>query len=301
MKPRVPDFIYIGPPKTGTTFLRSYFSYHPEIHWARKAQAFSQRHSAQQQYINDIATSVKEKCYIDVFEALALGVKVLNEGKFSKMQFDPNIETPREVAYYDIEEVFRDIKHNLPNARILFSMRNQIDWMRSSYAHFITRLPYAQRRFSDFLHTFQGKGHIEAGHYHRTIELLNEIFGSQNIHVCVLELNKLNQDDFLHHLCDFLQVNYLPFPKEHQQRNKGRSMRAVTLLRTIPRGLREFAAGKLPGIGKTGWINEALETFSPQDLLSKEEIRGLENRYRKSNSISQTLLSVQLNELGYPT
>ncbi len=36
----IPDAIYIGQPKTGSTFLRSYFDYHPEIQWARHADYF---------------------------------------------------------------------------------------------------------------------------------------------------------------------------------------------------------------------------------------------------------------------
>jgi hypothetical protein len=300
MQNHYPDFIYIGPPKTGTTFLRSYFSFHPEIYWIRKAQAFSQDPMHQQQYLKDIGVSIKEKCYIDIFESLATGIKILDQQKLSDIQFDPNIEVPKGVAYYDIEKVLRDIRFCLPKARILVSIRNQIDWMRSNYAHYISRLPHRQRRFSDFLQTFEGKGLLGAGHFHRTIEMLNDIFGSQNVHVCVLELIKQDQTKSLFQLCDFLQITQLPIAKEYENRNEGRSLRKVALLRMIPKGLREFVANELPRLRTASWINKAIEVYPSQELLSKSEIQQLENLYRQSNSISQQLLGTPLGELGYP-
>lgn len=104
-----------------------------------------------------------------------------------------------------------------PDATILFTIRNQLDSIRSFYARHgrvLTNVPapYTDRHitFNNWLtHAYHNRSTSYLGliEYHRTIELYEHLFGRERIHIVLFEELKYNQTAFIHQIAEVLSVN----------------------------------------------------------------------------------------------
>ena len=80
-KHNIPNIVQIGYMRSGSTYLRSYFIQHPNIHWTRKAWFFQLEGEDEvrtQKYLRFFAEEQAYACFIDMYESLSLGYVLRN-------------------------------------------------------------------------------------------------------------------------------------------------------------------------------------------------------------------------------
>lgn len=104
-----------------------------------------------------------------------------------------------------------------PDARVLFTIRHQLDSIRSFYARHgrvLTNVPapYTDRHvtFANWLdHAYRNwpTSYLGLIDYHRTIEIYEQVFGREHIHILLFEDLKNDQAAFVKQIADVLSVD----------------------------------------------------------------------------------------------
>ncbi|MBN2010082.1 sulfotransferase domain-containing protein [candidate division KSB1 bacterium] len=285
--------------KAGTTFLRSYFSHHPNIEWYRNAIVFLSDTFERSTYLDNFENTGHSKCIVDMYEGLAIGFINHCRSDEIRHRFTPDYTVDGNQLEPSIEKIALRIKDTLPHTKILISIRNQIDWLRSYYGHYILKLPKRNRTLHDLLSTFDGKCALYAGNYYGLIKTYIKVFGRDFVHVIVLEELKTNPREALEKLCHFMEVDYVEFPAERQKLNKAKpsgQRHIIKLLASIGISAEHFA--KYSPIYKK-YADTIYQLFS-HDILTKHEISMLHSFYSISNYHLSGLIDVDLKQFGYP-
>ncbi len=200
------DVLYIGYPRSGSTFLRAYFRAHPQL-------AYDDQQIAellyQPAYKPDMIEKPNGKTYISCDESIAESVCVTgrpevwgkhlyNPGSFNLVRYDLVID-PREAA--------RRVKAVHPNAKVLIVIRDQVSWFESLHKATITSLPPRQRTFHDYWITPQGIAMRAAGHHDRVIQAWMRCFDD----VLVIRHETMMEPTTSRALCRWLGVDHVPF------------------------------------------------------------------------------------------
>ncbi len=297
---RVPDTIYVGMQKTGSTYLRSYFSQHPEIDWSRNAGSFQLSSFDVSKYKMNFKDASEARCLIDMYEGLSVGYHLGNlEAWVPGVALVPGAQLCDSKMAPAGAKVIARIKETLPDARILLTLRNQVDWLRSNYYHSMLSLPVKQRGFESFLSTREGKLLLHAGNYDRVILEYQELFGPEKVCVILLEDIKNSETEVLQRLCVFLGVNYFPFRRELVNRNMGiGSGRGLAVRAYSALGISDNVARRL-----RPWLKplEMLLARRPvMSAITSSDERKIKAFYAASNFNAARILDRQdLPALGY--
>lgn len=298
-----PDFIYIGFQKAGSTYLRSYFSFHPDISWSRNALFFQSNHYAPDAYIAQTSdpklTTSRQPCFIDMYESLAMGY--VFEGINSWQAKDaliPGSSLSKSRLVYSPRVLAERIHAAVPDGKIIITIRNPVSWIRSNYLHFILSLPTGQRSFRDFISTTEGMLVLKAAHFHETISLYQEIFGRDKVLIIPLEELQQSDDRAIFQLCNFLGVPRLPFPKKMKNHNTGMGTQKAKLVKLastmrIPDGIMRALSPAY------SFSSIFLKKMLEEDVLTDFEISYLQASYAASNLELSKCLGRDLSELGY--
>lgn len=219
----IPDALLIGFQKSGTTFLRNYFTVHPQIAWGRNAAYFmAEEIPADASSYLDLHKVTKSgyKCYIDCYESLAIGYLHERGSSWSSSDLSP---APDDITLPPITEIPTRIQRILPNCKFLLVLRNQVDWLRSNYLHFLPALPAKRKSFTDFLGSLEGTRLLNAGLYKNVIEAYKGVFGEAQVHVILFEELIRKTSGTLMKLCEFLNVDHFDHAHETLNKNTGRS------------------------------------------------------------------------------
>jgi len=299
-----PNVIFIGYKKGGSTFLRNYFSHHPDIYWTRNAQFFLSDEKyklGKSYYLGLINNLPKEyKCFIDMFEGLSIGYILKNSTNWSNLGFNPAVSIEEDYLDPNPTEIARRIKNILPNVKILIVLRNQIDWLRSYYLHHISSLPERKRKFANFLSTLEGKSALYAGLFNITVDAYYKIFGKENVHVMLLEQIKDEKDKSLKELCVFIGVKFVNFYPEKSSLNIGKGKLAGSLFKIFSNlGLSDSTLASLKTLLKPlKKIN--LDKIIDRDVLTPNEKSIIRSFYSASNYHTSNLIGTDLKKYGYP-
>lgn len=300
----LPNAVYVGNMRSGSTFVRSFLEAHPDIRWTRRAWCFqlgdtdAERCAAYRRALDSPSTSA---CHVDMYESLFLGQYFRSSppGDFSKRE-SPEWETAWAVApNHDLAagpmaiepgEVARRVRACVPSARVLIVLREQVAWMRSMYRHYLRSLPRRQRDFSDFLTTLDGQAAWLALRYDDAVEPYLDGFGSDSVLVMLFEELAGEPSAALDRLCDFLGVARVEFHPELGERNEGLTPAEARRLRygrarEAWREWRDARSGPRPG---------AL------DILTDDEVARVRAASVEGNRRLARLLGVDVAALGYP-
>ncbi len=193
----------------------------------------------------------------------------------------------------------RRIKAKVPDARILIVLRNQIDWLRSSFLHHIFFLPPKSRTFGDFLNTLEGKSAAFAGLFHQTIAAYYDKFGRENVHVMLLEELSANVAEPLGRLCGFLGVSYVEYHPDEGEQNRGKGTAAARAISLISKwGVPDRHAERLGGLARL--LAPMLGPVLDRDAISPKERALLRAFYAASNYHTARLTGLDLRRYGYP-
>ena len=298
---RPPDVVFVGLYKAGTSLLRAYFTQHPEIEWTRNAQYFLSDWSGDNKhaYPDSIEISTDTKCYVDMFEGVAIGYIFRGNPDWTAVGFVPGSPIDGRIVIPDPVAVARRIRLTIPNVRILLILRNQIDWLRSNYLHHLSFLPARHRNFADFLTSLEGKSAAFAGLFHQTIAGYYEQVGRENVHVMLLEALEKDEEATLRSLCSFLRVDYAPFNRADGDLNEGKGVTAGRVISLLSR--LGFSDRQIGNLSRAMWpLKPMARSLSGGDVISRKERMVLESMYAASNFHAGRLTGLDLKHFGYP-
>lgn len=181
-----PDFIGIGAPRCGTTWIYDCLSEHPEI----------------------CTSDIKETNF---FRSRFTGCDSLEKYKdhFSHCG-EEKIKGEFSSSYFHNKEALRNIKRACPDVKIILSLRNQVDKLISTFYDTnrhkknITKTDF-ENFFGDFLNK-------ETFLYSDKVDFILDTFKKDQIHIIIFENLKENPDNIIKNLYSFLGVesNFAP-------------------------------------------------------------------------------------------
>jgi hypothetical protein len=296
---RLPDVIFGGVYKAGTTFLRGYFTQHPQITWTRKAWFFQEFTYAFPSDAYPPSSSEEALCFIDMFEELTTGHIFGREINWPENYLKPGVRFADVGIRQDQEEIAGRVKETLPEAKILLVLRNQVDWMRSAYLHHMENLPRGRDTFGDFLTTPQGKLVAGASQFDVAIAAFQERFGRDRVHVMLLEELQTDQATVLQKLCRFLDVEYMPYTPVQSDRNTGKGV-------AVGRAVRFASRWRLDKLAKTfpsplrKYSRRAAALLFRKDVISPQQQQLIRSFSAASNNRTARLTGLDLALFGYP-
>lgn len=303
----LPHALYLGLQKSGSTFLRHYFFQHPEIHCSRHGLFFqtdaadvSRRGAAlvRSDYAERLAGEPTMPCQIDMYEGLAMGYVMHGLEAWDAKVF----LTPRpDLAVREAESAPEDLAHRihavLPEARILLTIRSQPDWLDSSYRWYLPLLPRARARFQDFLDTLEGRFALDAGHFDRTLELYERVFGAGQVLALPLELLARDEAACLARICAFLGVGLVPYAPGAKNRNEGPAVRWGDLPFQPARDVASRARRLCAAAAR---LRRSGADVPAEGVLRPSERALLASVYAAGNARLGRRLGLDLGSLGYP-
>jgi hypothetical protein len=228
-----PDFLYIGLQRTGSTFLRGYFTAHPDIVWTREGYRLqvtgllggyldAARQAWRERAKDRPAPPGKRAMWVDMYESLGMGYRLLgNEPWRADLMISPAELVGSGQIDLERREMLTSIRELMPTIRIVLTIRNQVDWIISNYHHFIYHMPEDKRSFVDFLGTVEGRVVAAAAHFDALVEALHSVFGRGNVLVLPLEQTEREPQQGLARLSAFLGLAAVPFAPSDGDLNRG--------------------------------------------------------------------------------
>lgn len=290
-----PDVFYIGYQKAASAFLRGFFTQHHQVYWDRKAYSYVINPTSVEHSDGERAEIEQAKVYISMSEALCKSLILNDSAIWPEIAF-------RKISWRDFTNMIainplgiaESMKHNCPDARVLMIIRNQVDWLKSNYIHFMGNLELKKRRFEDFCETTEGMVVLQAGMYDTTIETYFNVFGENNVKVLLFERLSTDYRGLMGELCDFLGIDFVEY--DNVIVNKGKSLSHWLILRFLP-----FSSPlPVPELISTK-IKKTLNRFPlRKEAIFSKEVRSLiRSYYAISNMRASYLLRCDLSQYGY--
>ncbi len=269
------DVLYIGYPRSGSTYLRAYFRAHPQLGYDDQQIA---ELLYQPNFEPELIDKPNGKIYISCDESVSESVCVTGRPEvWGKYLYHPGcFNLVRHDLVIDPREAARRMKKVHPNAKILMVIREQVDWFSSIYKATITSLPPNQRTFHDYWITPQGIALRAAGHHDRVIQAWMRLYGD----VLVIRYENLMQSSKF--LCSWLGVDHVPFPAQRVNESHAgmlRIHRALPFLSALPHGVKSAL--------------KPLSRFIPgkrSAVLSDDDKQMIRETYEASNERTKLLV-----------
>ena len=272
------DVLYIGYPRSGSTFLRAYFRNHPQIN--SDDQQIAEILYQRPDYKHQLIDKPKGKVYISCDESICEGVCVTGDtAVWSKHLYKPGcFNLVRHDIIVDAREAARRMKTWHPDAKLMMVIREQVDWFSSVYKATVSSLPPNQRSFHDYWICPQGIAMRAAAHHDITIRAWQAHYPD----MLIIRYENLMAPETAWNLCRWLDVDHVPFAARRineSHANVLRLHRALPFLSSLPHGAK--AALK------------PLVRFIPgkrQPVLSESEQVMIRELYRDSNERTASML-----------
>ena len=299
-------FIHPGFPKTATTSLQDhFFGRHPQI--LHLAQPYDTRTREMEEVLMQPDGYFDADRFRDLFDRITAGddgkkVRVLSEEAY--------------ITYNSLRAPIARRLHELfPDAEIVFTIRNQIDCLKSYYVGKARMLrgpaPYRNRHvtlenYLQFSMARWERSFLGTMNYERAIRFYEELFGRDRIHILTFEDFIGDRDGFFADLCRILGVDAAVVPElftEKSHSNARSTSRLVfytklrsVLLPNVP--LRDLVPGgaRLHGV---------LEKYLSRGATEKVEIPEkwkmiLSERYAAGNRALAENYGLDLKKYDYP-
>ncbi|XRO75812.1 sulfotransferase family protein [Methanocaldococcus sp. 28A] len=199
------NFIGIGVPKCGTTWLAKCLSEHPEIYIPNEKEI----HFFNKNYYNEIFEFEENyKKGLDWYAAH------FNTTKPIKGEFSP--------SYFSDPLAYKRIKKHFPDIKLIVIFRNPVERLYSSYLYslpssFVLRKHFKELRNLEYI-TFEdyikiADWDIDIGFYYKHLKKWLSVFDENQIFICFYDDIKNNPTKLLKDIFKFLGVrsyNYIP-------------------------------------------------------------------------------------------
>lgn len=309
-------YVHVGFPKTATSTLQMHlFNHHPEIDYLGKfIPGFGYRTA-------EIGDAVNQLVFAD--ETMYRGTGVLRGLLEPVMQHSKQAavllssESMVHPAATDRGIVARRIYEIFPQCRILITIREQIDCVKSFYGRhgrygqylFLekteTELLKVPLPFEDWLkYNFRtlDKNFVGTIRYWEAISYYAQLFGKENVGVFLYEELIQNQSEFLRKLCEFLQVEDVALAGtliqgQHENKNfsRGEVLFGNLAAKFPPR------SGMVYPPGLDDMVPRWLQKFSRKQSLqfSAEATEQLRTLYGEGNIKLRESFDLPLDQFGY--
>lgn len=254
------DILHIGPQKSGTTWFYENLKHHPEI-----------------------AASKKDTIhYFDIF--FARGEKWLEE-QFIEIKDGQKIFDPTTTYIRSPLALERLHKHN-PKAKIILTLRNPIDRAYSHYWHEYKKQSI-NYDFEDCLKNFDTfQNWIEPGLPVKTLSMLYELFGKDQVMIVMYEDLKARPRELLREVFEFFGVDPTFEPAEPEKVVNAAGHRRTFINRVRDKGARILKLHK--------FAPRLYETISGRDEYKK----GVPPEFRKELQVIITPMVRDLEALS---
>lgn len=309
-----PDVIFVGYPKTGSTYLRSYFQKHPDVSFTQIGGEGASATTDGELYFTidekfkspdwvfakeDIALNPK-RCVVHSDGLLSMGAVLEKDMEYTgeRLWMTPYSSMGEDQFYSDPREIADRIKQTVPDVRIIITIRNQIDWLRSHYLEYIRVAGVKDRRFNTFVNTLYGKMALYSGCFDHVISTYIGLFGRENVHVNLLEQWGNADEDPLRSLCEFMGVPFVPHSPSEKDFHRSQTLPSANWLKLASKlGIPPETSSKLGPLYAPfkGLIRRALSG----DVLSPSDKSFINSAYAASNYNTGKLLNIDLRQYGY--
>lgn len=189
MPNKLPNFIYIGPDKAGSTWLFKVLEWHPDTY----------------------VTSCKDTQFFDNYYEKGLD--------WYKKQFNPRGEYKviSEIShnYLYSEKVARRIQDHLGNINLMVTLREPTERAYSAYLYLLKHDLYR----GTFKEAISDVEEIkEHGNYLSNLNTYLELFGKENVYVAVFDNLKKDPTAFATNIFRFLEVDHKGLPQRLTQK-----------------------------------------------------------------------------------
>jgi hypothetical protein len=177
---------HIGSMRAGSSWLQTLFSNHAQIDCSIKNRFFG----------DDRLYAGGQSFYLDQFFKGTLPVRIDSDENYSLGRFKDSVrsvETRRkrvagelDLLSHDIEKMADRLYAIVPEASILYVIREQASWFASVYRHDIQHFG-VRETFASFLTGRIGQAYQKAANYERTTQIFADRFGRSKIHIILFE------------------------------------------------------------------------------------------------------------------
>lgn len=185
---KVPHFIYIGAGKCGSTSLSDYLSQHPETYICPKKETFFFLPEKVRKNHKVFGAVLTLENYHELFQAAPPNACI---GEIS-------------TNYYAYPESAKLIQSQLPQVKLLATLRNPVDRAFSAYQMFV-RAGHEKKKFQDLIDS--DIKYIKRGFYYSQLVPFFEVFDKEQINVCLYEDLCEKPADFIRQIFDFLEID----------------------------------------------------------------------------------------------
>ncbi|MAE69718.1 MAG: hypothetical protein CME06_04520 [Gemmatimonadetes bacterium] len=306
--PRV--VLHIGLPKTGTTTLQTgLFARHDAWHFVGKPLLFTnaEMHRTIRPIVeldDEVYGAGLDSFRSDRIEALLRSPSdriVISEEEFS---------TGTVRTRVDRNTIAQRLRDLFPDARIIVTVRNQLDVIPSVYGQLVNMGVLVGRSFGSWLDEERAKrGDSDRLHlfdYAALVQLYDRLFGAENVKVLLFEELRADLDAYLTRLSRFIGVDPAAVIATYRGGSGGNRNPRITMRHARWRRF-TMAIPLIPwevllvGLRIRPSFYRFLEKGTALDThFSEEQRRFLEEYYRVGNRALGERLGVELVELGYP-
>ena len=270
----LPDFIGIGPPRTGSTWLHKALEHVVVLpHGTKETHFFNSRYHRGIQW------------YADHFRHRAEGLPV--------GEFDPNFFTRGAI---------KRIHRHLPHCRLICTMRDPVDRAYSLYKH-LRRRGCAAADFEAWLSDMH-----DGNRYATYLRLWLHRFGQEQILITFYDDLAADPQAYVDKVCDFIgasHVDLAQWPQNRDARNhvesEPRSVRLARYASRLRHTLQEHHAYSVTKVlSRTGVWEFCCEGGRPYAPLSPEVDRRTRQRFLPEVDALEELLRCDLTRWKHP-
>lgn len=306
----LPDALHVGFSKCASTFLQAFFAGHPDIFLVNQSHFFAPFKFSSY----DTGTDA----YRRLFDGADAGqVKLESDEHILLPLFHPVLAAAA-TTLESVTEISGRIRSTQPDAKIIIVVRNQVDLIVSRYSEYI--LGGGKGDFEYFVNEFlscsiDGINYYQ-NYYTRIIEIFRRDFGVKNVLALLQEELSSNEELFIRHLCEFLNVKtQKPSRYGLASRRVGLSHLGIKVVRTMNRAIvtrQEMSINKAQ-VRIPYLVYKVIQrTIRIADYYLPMAIKGdknailtaaisarIRNEFRDDNEALGILLSKNLSTLGY--
>jgi sulfotransferase family protein len=280
------DVVHIGYPKAASTFIGQFLKAHPQVTTDHNCLANYLLQPRSISVPRAIAKSDLSKIHVSIDESIAESVCVVGDLEvWRRHKYIPDAwdSVKDDIIVDPVEKALR-LHRILPQTKVLMLIREQVDWLQSTYKFVMSRLPPNRRSFADFCATPTGIVFLKAGHFDQTIRAYVDVFGCDRVHVLRFKDIATAPECFAAELCAFLGISERPLPQGRENSTHTQIARIQRLFPVIER---------LPRNMKTALKRNAMRLIpgGRKSILSTQDVQLLRDMYTASNQRTDKLIS----------
>jgi hypothetical protein len=277
----LPNFLLIGAAKAGTSSIHNYLKQHPEIFLSENKEprffAFDGRTAHQDRPWDRLwadSIVVAQDAYESLFDGVR-GEKAIGESS---------------TIYLASPHAASRIKHHVPQAKLIASLRNPIDRAYSHYQMCRARGLEPLETFEEAIAAEQARSnpgliqpwnYLQRGLYYEQLRTYLELFDREQIHIVLFEDLKRDSHAVLKNLCAFLGVDdsfEFDTSKKKNVRHQYKSRRLERVLSSTSRA-KPLVPGELHGPARNVLQGLRRLNWGRRDPMKEQTRRMLARRY----------------------